>query len=365
MQIPWRRAGATSSTIGRILLMTLVAAVLVAATALPVIGLTGVAVRDAANTFDSLKVGTLGAAPTRSVVYDSAGQPITYFYPYDKYRVPVSFNQIAPVMRNAIVAIEDDLFWKQGALDPRGTLRALLSTSSGSQLQGASTIAQQYVKNVKELQAGNDMNAYIAAQAPNLQRKIQQLRLAINVEHELTPQELLASYLNVADFNHGAYGIQVASEVYFSKNASQLTLPEAALLAGMVQSPTYYDPTQYPSHALARRSEVLTRMWQLHYVSKATAVAAEKSPLGLHMSSVPLNVGCASPQVTNVAFFCDYVQHVLQLDYPTVWKQIQNTGGLAIHTTLNMRDQIAADKAVNYVEPPRLARAEPQSQRRH
>ena len=175
--------------------------------------------------------------------------PSPYFYPYDKYRVPVSFNQIAPVMRNAIVAIEDDLFWKQGALDPRGTLRALLSTSSGSQLQGASTIAQQYVKNVKELQAGNDMNAYIAAQAPNLQRKIQQLRLAINVEHELTPQALLASYLNVADFNHGAYGIQVASEVYFSKNASQLTLPEAALLAGMVQSPTYYDPTQFPSHA--------------------------------------------------------------------------------------------------------------------
>ena len=100
-------------------------------------------------------------------------------------------------------------------------------------------------------------------------------------------------------------------------------------------------------------------MWQLHYVSKATAVAAEKSPLGLHMSNVPLNVGCASPQVTNVAFFCDYVQHVLQLDYPTVWKQIQNTGGLAIHTTLNMRDQIAADRAVNYVEPPRQPRSTP------
>ncbi len=102
----------------------------------------------------------------RSILYDSEGKPIAYFYPYDMYRVPISFNQIAPVMRDAIVAIEDDAFYTQGALDPRGTLRALVSNGSGSQLQGASTIAQQYVKNVKVLQAGNNPDGHICGTPP-------------------------------------------------------------------------------------------------------------------------------------------------------------------------------------------------------
>ena len=352
MQTTWRRAGAlVGGTIPRLVLTTLAAALLLAAAALPIVGITGVAVRDAANTFDTLQVGKLGAAPVRSVLYDTEGKPIAYFYPYDVYRVPVAFDQIAPVMRNAIVAIEDDAFWSQGALDPRGTLRALVSTGSGTQLQGASTLAQQYVKNVKVLQAGNNQVAAVQAYAPNLQRKIQQLRLAAAVEHELTPQQLLTSYLNVAYFDNHAYGIQVAAQTYFSKRASALTLPEAALLAGIVQSPTQYDPFAHKAAALQRRSEVLNRMWQLHYVPKSVALAAEKSPLGLKPSATPVNVGCASPSVTRSAFFCDYVEHVLKLQYPTVWSDIQNSGGLAIHTTLNMRDQLAADRAVNYVEP--------------
>ena len=296
MQTALRRAGElVGGTIPRLVLTTIVAALLLAATALPVVGITGIAVRDAANTFDTLQVGKLGAAPTRSILYDSEGQPIAYFYPYDVYRVPISFSQIAPVMRDAIVAIEDDAFYTQGALDPRGTLRALVSNGSGSQLQGASTIAQQYVKNVKVLQAGHNPDAISAAAAPDLQRKIQQLRLAAAVEHELTPQQLLASYLNVAYFDNNANGVQVAAQVYFSKNASQLTLPEAALLAGIVQSPSAYNPFAHPAAALQRRAEVLTRMWQLHYVTKPQALAAEKAPLGMKYSSAPTTAGCATP----------------------------------------------------------------------
>jgi membrane peptidoglycan carboxypeptidase len=353
VQTALRRAGGlVAGTIPRLILTTLVAALLLAAAALPVVGITGIAVRDAANTFDTLQVGKLGAAPVRSVLYDAEGRPIAFFYPFDVYRVPVTFQQIAPVMRDAIVAIEDDTFYTQGALDPRGTLRALVSTGSGAQLQGASTLAQQYVKNVKELQAGNNQVAYDQASAPNLQRKIQQLRLAAAVEHELTPDQLLTSYLNVAYFDNHAYGIQTAAETYFSTSAAQLTLPEAALLAGIVQSPSAYDPLAYPAAALHRRFQVLTRMWQLHYVPKSVALAAEKSPLGLKPSATPANIGCESPAVANSAFFCDYVQHVLELDYPSVWSDVQNSGGMAIYTTLNMRDQLAADRAVDYVEPP-------------
>jgi membrane peptidoglycan carboxypeptidase len=360
VQLPLRRAGALSygTTLFRLLVVTLAAGLLVAGVALPVIGITGVAIRDAANTFDNLSVGTLGSPPVRSVLYAANGRVLTYLYPGDVYRVPVSYNQIAPVMRNAIVAIEDDTFYTQGALDPRGTLRALLSDSGGGQLQGASTLAQQYVKNVKVLEATTPAEVQ-AATYPNLQRKIQQLRLAIDVEHEMSPDQLLANYLNVAFFNNHAWGIQVAAQVYFSKPASQLTLTEAALLAGIVQSPTAYNPVANPKAALQRRSEVLTRMWQLHYIPKATALAAEKRPLGLHMSAAPLDTGCASPQASKTAFFCDYVQHVLELNYPAVWNRINTTGGLAIRTTLNMRDQRAANEAVNYVQPARNSTLNP------
>jgi membrane peptidoglycan carboxypeptidase len=333
-------------------IMAVVAGLLVAAVALPVAGVVGIAVRDTANTFNTLAVGQLGAAPVRSVLYDSEGDVITYLYPYDVYRVPVTYSQIAPIMRDAIVSIEDSSFFSQGALDPRGTIRALLHNSGGSGLQGASTLAQQYVKNVKVLQAGNNTAAVNAATYPDLRRKIQDLRLAANVEHELTQDQLLASYLNVAYFDNHAWGVQVASQVYFSEDASQLTLPQAALLAGIVQSPSDYDPFTHLAAATARRNTVLNRMYQLHYISKAAYQAAAKSPIALLRSYAPLNTGCTSPEAAPEAFFCDYVQHVLELDYPAVWKAINNQGGLAIYTTMNVQDQFAADDAVAGVEPP-------------
>jgi membrane peptidoglycan carboxypeptidase len=352
VQLPLRRAGALnySSTIARIVAITLAAGLLVAGLVLPVIGITGVAIRDAANTFVDLQVGGLGTPPARSVVYAANGQVITYFYPGDVYRVPVTIRQISPAMQNAIVAIEDDSFFTQGALDPRGTLRAIFSDESGGQLQGASTLAQQYVKNVKVLEATTPAQVQ-AATYPDLQRKVQQLRLAIDVMHELSPKQLLAAYLNVAYFDNHAWGIQVAAQTYFSEPASQLTLPQAALLAGIVQSPSAYDPVAHPAAALQRRSEVLTRMYQLHDITKATELAAMKMPLGLHMSAAPLNIGCASSQAAKDAFFCDYVQHVLEHNYPAVWNRIETTGGLAIDTTLNPKDQQAADDAVFHTEP--------------
>jgi membrane peptidoglycan carboxypeptidase len=358
VQIPWRRAGALSGTLGRIIVMAAVAALLIAGAAVPVVGLAGVAARDVANTFDTLPVGTVGVPPSRSVIYSADGNVITYLYPNHIYRIPVSYAQIAPVMRDAIVSIEDSSFFQQGALDPRGTLRALLHNSGGTGLQGASTLAQQYVKNVRVLQAQTPAEVQ-SATYPNLQRKIQQLRLAAAVEHEMTPDQLLAAYLNVAYFSNSAYGIDVASEVYFSVPPSELTLTQAALLAGLVQSPTTYDPFTNPANALQRRGEVLTRMWQLHYISKAAEQAALKSPLGLNRSYAPVAQGCASPQAASSAWFCDYVQRVLEINYPAVWKEMNTTGGLAIDTTLNTKDQLAADDAVNYVQPPYNSAANP------
>ncbi len=232
--------------IGQIVLLTIVAGLLAAGITLPAIAIAGLATRDTANTFNNLPVGTLGNVPQISTMYDVEGKAIAKFYPGDIYRVPVTYDQIAPIMRNAIVAIEDSTFYTQGALDPRGTARALFSNSSGGQLQGASTLAQQYVKNVRLLQAGNNKAAQSAAIYPGFSRKITQLRIAATVEHSMSQKDLLAAYLNVAFFGEQAYGIQVAAERYFSVPASKLTLIQAADLAGIVQSPTAYDPRHQP-----------------------------------------------------------------------------------------------------------------------
>ena len=182
----------------------------------------------------------------------------------------------------------------------------------------------------------------------------------------MTPDQLLAAYLNVAFFDNSAYGIEVAAEVYFSVSASQLTLPEAALLAGLVQSPTTYDPFTNPANALQRRCRgARTHVAAALHLQGDGAGRGSNAPLGLKLSSAPVAAGCASPQAASSAFFCDYVQHVLELNYPSIWKEINTTGGLAIYTTLNTRDQLAADHAVNYVQPPYNSGGEPRPQRRH
>jgi len=311
-----------------------------------------VVTRDTAKTFNDLKVPKLGVVPTRSEIVDSSGHLIAYYYPAHKYRIPVGYEAIAPAMRNAIIAIEDSRFYQHGALDPRGFFRALVFDLQHKAVQGGSDLAQQYVKNALVLTAPNGAAAAQAA-ATTPQRKIRELRIAANVVHEMTPHQLLAAYLNVAYFENQAYGIQVAAERYFGTDAKHLTLPESAMLAGMVENPTADDPFTQPKQALARRNVVLQRMAQLKYITKDLASQAEAKPLGLHPSTIPLQTGCLSASARPEAFFCDYVLAKLRVDpaYSKAWTALNTTGGLTITTTMNARDQRAATHAVNWVEP--------------
>jgi membrane peptidoglycan carboxypeptidase len=220
-------------------------------------------------------------------------------------------------------------------------------------VQGGSTLAQQYVKNALVLTAA-DSAEQRAAIADSAARKIRELRIAANVEHELTPNQLLAAYLNVAYFDNEAYGIEVAAERYFSTTAARLTLPQAALLAGMVQNPTQFNPLAYPSAATARRNEVIARMAQLHDVSKRAAAAAAKAPLGVHFSTLSFQQGCTSATAASAAWFCDYVLAELRTNpaYRTAWQRMNTTGGLRIYTTMDAQDQQAAQNAVSYMVPP-------------
>ena len=353
MTSPARRGNPLVSVLAALAALSVVTGVIVGAIALPVAGIVGIGARDAAETFNGLTVPALSSAPTRSEILDSRGGVIAYYYPNHIYRIPVSYSQISPDMRAAIVAIEDSRYYQHGALDIRGTLRAINTDLVGGQVQGGSTLAQQYVKNALLLTAA-DAAEQRAAVADSAARKIRELRMAANVEHELTPNQLLAAYLNVAYFENEAYGVEVAAERYFSTTAAHLTLAQAAMLAGLVQNPAEFDPLAHPAAAVARRNVVLARMAQLHDISGRAAAAAEKAPAGLHFSALSFQEGCTSASAATAAWFCDYVLAELRTNpaYGSAWRQMNTTGGLIIYTTMNPQDQSAAQNAVSFMLPP-------------
>jgi membrane peptidoglycan carboxypeptidase len=331
--------------------MSLLAGLLVSGMVLPVVSMAGMATRDAAETFDNLPEPALAHVPTRSVILDSQGDLIAYYYPNHIYLVPVSYGQIAPAMRDAIVAIEDSRFYQHGAIDVRGTLRAVITDLLDGQMQGGSTLAQQYVKNALLLTALTAQQRQAAA-ADDPARKIRELRFAAGVEREMTPDQLLAAYLNVAYFENEAYGVQIAAERYFGTSADDLGLTQAATLAGLVQNPSGFNPLTHPAAAKARRNVVLARMAQLGYISKASAQQAEKTPLGVHFSAQSLQEGCTSATGT-AAWFCDYAVAELRANpaYSEAWQEMNSTGGLTIYTTMNAQDQAAAQDAVSFMVP--------------
>ena len=360
----WNFIASKTNSVGRLLLMAALGGVLVAAMALPVVAASGILVRNTADKFTTLSVDS-SSLPQRSAIYDSAGHLLTYVYGVDlgkgkKYtgidRQPVSYDQISQAMLVAIVAIEDDRFWQHGALDVKGTMRALVNDLEHKPIQGGSTLEQQYVKNVLILQSLDNLAAQQAAAAETMSRKIDQLRMAVQVAHTMTKQEILAGYLNDSYYGSGAWGIEAAAETYFSTTAAKLTMVQAATLAGIVENPTQYNPIDNPITSTERRNTVLARVSQTNPLSlePADAAALEQQKLGLN-PGIAEN-GCTASSVGNTAFFCDYVMHTLLLD-PQLGTTTQArakllaTGGLKIYTTVNERDQAAATHAVNYVLP--------------
>jgi len=340
-----------SRALGRTGELAVVAGLLAGGLALPPVLLAGTVVRDAAQTFNSLSVPQMTAIPARSAILASDGSVIAYYYPDHIYRDPVSYRQIAPSMREAIVAIEDSRYYHHGAIDLQGTMRAIVTDLTGGQIQGGSTIAQQYVKNALLLSAADSADQR-AATADTLARKIRELRIAANVEHEMTPDQLLAAYLNAAYFDNETYGVEVAAQRYFGTTAARLSLDQSALLAGIVENPSLYDPVTSPAAAAQRRNLVLARMAQLGYVSQRAAAAAEKAPLGVHYSALSLLDGCAGAAPTT-AWFCDYVIAEMRTNavFSRAWHELNTTGGLTISTTMSSQDQAAAQNAVSFMLP--------------
>nr|BFD88902.1 transglycosylase domain-containing protein [Kitasatospora sp. Xyl93] len=331
--------------------------VLLAGLILPAAGAVGLGVKNGAEGFESIPDDFRTPPLTQATkIFDARGGLIAKVYERDRTVIPA--DQMSPLIRTAQVDIEDARFYEHGAVDLKGILRALTKNAeSGAAVQGASTLTQQYVKNVNVEKAGDDPDAVREAQRKTLGRKIQELRYAIKLEEDLTKEQILTNYLNITFYGHQAYGIQAASQRYFSKDAKDLSLPEAAMLAGLVQNPSQYDPKLHPVAAQKRRDTVIDKMVENKHITAEQAREAKAAPLGLVYKD-PRN-GCITAEA-GMGFFCDYVRHVVKQDpvfgkSSAERKKLWDTGGLNIHTTLDPDKQAAAQKAVStkvYVTDP-------------
>ncbi|GAA2948960.1 transglycosylase domain-containing protein [Streptomyces argenteolus] len=348
--MPKKRSGGgltTTQQAAKFLGVAALSGVVLAGIALPAAGALGLAAKGTVEGFDEIP-SNLKTPPLsqRTTILDNEGGAIATVYSRDRTVVPLK--DISPYMQDAIIAIEDSRFYEHGAVDLKGILRAMnRNVQAGGAAQGASTLTQQYVKNVFVEEAGDDPDKVAEATQQTLGRKVRELKYAIQVEEELGKKKILENYLNITFFGQQAYGIEAASQRYFSKHAKDLKLEEAALLAGLVQSPSRYDPVNDTEEATKRRNTVLQRMAAVGDISQSEADKAIAAPIDLKVKK-PQN-GCITA-VSGSGFFCDYVRKTILTD-PAFGKteeersKLWNLGGLTIKTTLSPRAQEAANEA--------------------
>ena len=331
-----------------LLATSVVAGLIGAGLLMPAVGATGAVARGGLNFFDSLPT-ELEQSPLaqQSRILAADGSTIATFY--DENRIMVPLSSVAPLMRKAIVAVEDARFYQHGGVDPKGLARAFVNNSSGGTTQGASTLTQQYVKLTlqENALANGDQQGAIAAVRKDYARKVQELKYAVTLEKKVDKDKILEGYLNIAYFGDGAYGVEAAARHYFGTTAKQLTLPQSALLAGLVQSPSRYDPRRNVAAATNRRDTVLGRMLSTGGITQAQFDQAKATKITLNLSQI--GNGCETSQY---AYFCDYVYRSLLDDKrfggtPAAARKLIFRGGLTVRTTLDPRIQAAAQKAVD------------------
>jgi penicillin-binding protein 1A len=320
-------AGRPSRKIGRRIhdLWPYAAVALVAGLAL-VLAVVGVLVGTALAINGHLpSVDALYSPPSEATrVYAADGQLIASLYQENRASVPL--DRIPQVLRRAVIDTEDAAFYRHHGISLRGVLRASFRNVRERGLaEGGSTITQQLARNL------------FLTNEKALSRKIAEMLLAIQIERRLTKDEILERYLNQVYFGQGAYGVEAAAEVYFGKPAKGLTLPESALLAGLIRAPSYYSPYDHLDRAKVRRAEVLQRMVdlgditprQMHQAQNASIHLIEKGNMGF--------VGIRAP------YFVSYILPQLLQRYG---EEVLYKGGLRIYTTLDLTMQAAADAAV-------------------
>jgi penicillin-binding protein 1A len=260
------------------------------------------------------------------IVYAANGQTVLLVLRGDESRTVVRDDQISPWIKYAIVAIEDRRFWEHRGVDVRGILRAAWQdVTKGKVVEGGSTITQQFIK-----------QAFVSDQK-SIARKLREAAFAWQLEQKWTKTEILDAYLNTIFFGNQAYGVEQASQIYFGHHADHMTVAEAAMLAGIPQDPTLYDPVLHPEHMRARRHEVLQAMVDQRLISVADLRKADATPL-------PSAKTIQHPSVQGQApYFANYVREELLATYP---RDKVFGGGLKVRTTIDLGLQKLAQQAV-------------------
>jgi membrane peptidoglycan carboxypeptidase len=338
----------TRRLVMKLLGLCVVAGVLVSGMVFPfALGL-GVASNNAADQMASQSADLIGEQlPSATTVTDSTGTPIAYLY--DQNRTPVPFEKISPAMKAAVIAIEDRRFYDHQGVDWPGTIRAMVANSaSGDVVQGASTLTQQYVKNYQLYVAARTEADRLKATEQTPARKLREVRMAMRLERTLTKDQILAGYLNIVFLGNNSYGVAAAAQTYFNTTPDKLTIPQAALLAGMVRSTSGYDPVSHPKAALDRRNVVIKAMEEQGMITPAQADEATAAPLGVVEPLATRANGCLG--AGDAGYFCKYV--VEYLTEAGFTAEQLHRAGYTIRTTLDPNALRQLKSAVDAIVPP-------------
>jgi membrane peptidoglycan carboxypeptidase len=291
----------------------------------------------------------LPPAPESSTLYASDGKTVIATFG-DQYRVQLEFDQIPESVVNALVATEDSNFFEHNGVDPEGVMRALVTNlADGGTSEGASTITMQYVRQVLSYTATTP-DEVAAATDITIDRKVKEMGYALALEEEMTKQEILTNYLNTVYFGNGAYGIGAAAQVYYGKVPADLTTAESAMLVGLIQSPSNYDPINGSSEAAqVRRDHVINRMVDVGFMDLAEGDEAKAEGLNLNPQEANNTSGGAID--SDYGFFVDYFEQWWNQqedfgDSDEVRKARLYRGGYEIVSTLDVELQDAAQEAV-------------------
>ncbi|SFR75182.1 Membrane carboxypeptidase (penicillin-binding protein) [Agromyces sp. CF514] len=381
--------GVLGGLVGIVVASTAAAALIVVGVT-PALATVGMAASGTIDTFERLPgYLQIGELSQKSNIYATRpdGSPLLLASFYDQNRVEVEWDQISPFVKDATIAGEDPRFYDHGGVDLQGTIRAALTTAAGRDTQGGSSIAQQYVKNVRvqqcereaDVTAFEDMaedevaaltgderfalieeerlSCYDSATETSIDRKLKEMRLAIGVEKRYSKNDILLGYLNIAGFGGTVYGIEAAANYYFSTSAANLTLPQAASLVAIVNNPVKFqlDKPDSETNGAAngyaanrdRRDYLLRQMLHEKKITQAQYDEAIATPVEPKITEP--STGCQT--AGGSAYFCDYVKHILQND-PTFGDDDETRmlnfrrGGYQVYTSLDLDLQAAAERAI-------------------
>lgn len=346
----------TATTLGKLIAflgISGLAGVLAAGLLVPVAAATGTGASASLQFFEDLPAELAREAlaqPTKILAKDDSLIATLY----EENRQPVTLDQVSPEMKDALIAIEDYRFYDHGGVDLEGIFGAIASNVTSGTRRGASTLTQQFVTNVLNDSARqNGGTVVLNGKEKGVGDKLREMKLAIAVEKELTKDEILEGYINIVQFSGTTYGVQAASKYFFNVDAKDLNIQQSALLAGLVNGPTLYSPTENPEGALQRRNLVIGAMLTRDKITQEEHDAAIASDLGLEIT--PTLSGCVG--AAQAPYFCDYVTHLIMNDpaYGETEDEREKVlfrSGLTIKTTLDSRVQKAAQVAVNETADP-------------